>query len=101
MRGNNELWMTGALLETDLRFRYTAVFPNLIRDEIDFDATFVPIQDCTNAVAHKMVANYAQRLSPDQFALADGRAKEFTKKIISESVRYSQTKEFARQPFNA
>jgi hypothetical protein len=99
LRGNNELWMTGAMLATDLRFRYTAVFPNLIRDEIDFDATFVPIQDCTNAVAFKMVAYYAQRLSPDQFQLAESQAEKFTKKLVSESVRYSQVKEYARHPF--
>lgn len=101
MRGNNELWMTGALLATDLRLRYIAVFPDLIGDTIDFDATYVPIQDCTNAVAFKMVAYYAQRLSPDQFQLAESQAQKYTKKLISESVRFSQTKEYSRLPFNA
>lgn len=101
MRGNNELWMSGALQSVDLRLRYIAVFPDIVGDNIDFTATYVPIQDCTNAVAHKMVANYAQRLSPDQFSLADARAKEFTRKLISESVLNSQNKEFQRIPFNA
>ena len=99
MRGNNELWFNGAMLETDIRLRYTAVFPDLIGDEIDFDTTYVPIQDCTNAVAFKMVAYYAQRLSPDQFQLAESQATKFTKKMISESVLNSQTKQFAREPF--
>lgn len=99
VRGNNDLWMTGAMLETDIRLRYMAVFPDLIGDTIDFSNTFVPISDCTNAIAHKMAANYAQRLSPDQFQLADGRAKEFTKKMIAESVLNSQTKQFERRPF--
>lgn len=101
MRGNNELWMTGALLNVDLRLRYTAIFPDLVGDEIDFSTTYVPIQDCTNAVAFKMVAYYAQRLSPDQFQLAESQAQKYTKKLISESVRYSQTKEYSRIPFNA
>lgn len=101
MRGNNEMWMNGALLATDLRLRYMAVFPDIVGDSIDFSATYVPIQDCTNAVAHKMVANYAQRLSPDQFSLADSRAKEFTKKLITESILNSQNKQFSRQPFGA
>lgn len=101
VRGNNELWMTGATLATDLRLRYMAVFPDIVGDEIDFSATYVPIQDCTNAVAHKMVANYAQRLSPDQFTLADSRAKEFTKKLVMESVLNSQNKQFARQQFGS
>jgi hypothetical protein len=101
VRGNNELWMNGALLDTDLRLRYMAVFPDIIGDAIDFDTTYVPIQDCTNAVAFKMVAYYAQRLSPDQFSLAESQAQKFTKKLISESVLNSQTKQFERIPFGA
>lgn len=99
VRGNNELWFNGALLATDIRLRYVAVFPDIIGDEIDFNTTYVPIQDCTNAVAFKMVAYYAQRLSPDQFALAESQATKFTKKLVSESVLNSQTKEFSRIPF--
>jgi hypothetical protein len=99
VRGNNELWLSGATQAVDLRLRYVAAFPDIVGDNIDFSATYVPIQDCTNAVAHKMVANYAQRLSPDQFSLADSRAKEFTKKLVTESVRQSQNKEFERKPF--
>jgi hypothetical protein len=99
VRGNNELWMNGALLPTDLRLRYVAVFPDIIGDSIDFNTTYVPIQDCTNAVAFKMVAYYAQRLSPDQFSLAEAQAQKFTKKLITESVLNSQTKQFSRIPF--
>lgn len=99
VRGNNELWMNGALLATDLRLRYEAVFPDIIGDAIDFSNTYVPIQDCTNAVAFKMVAYYAQRLSPDQFSLAESQATKFTRKLISESVLNSQTKQFQRQPY--
>ena len=99
VRGNNEIWMNGALLDTDIRLRYTAIFPDIIGGEIDFDTTYVPIQDCTNAVAFKMVAYYAQRLSPDQFDLAEKQAQKFTKKLISESVLNSQTKQFSRIPF--
>lgn len=101
MRGNNDMWMNGALLAADVRLRYMAVFPDIVGDDIDFANTFVPIQDCTNAVAHKMVANYAQRLSPDQFSLADSRAKEYTKKLVSESVLNSQSKQFARIAFGS
>jgi hypothetical protein len=101
VRGNNELWMNGATLNTDLRLRYVAVFPDIIGDAIDFTTTYVPIQDCTNAVAFKMVAYYAQRLSPDQFQLAESQAAKFTKKLITESILNSQTKEFERKPFGA
>jgi hypothetical protein len=36
MRGNNELWLNGALLETDLRFRYEATWQDITGDNIDF-----------------------------------------------------------------
>lgn len=101
IRGNNELWMNGATLATDLRLRYMAVFPDIVGDSIDFSNTYVPIQDCTNAIAHKMVANYAQRLSPDQFSLADSRAEKYTNKLIAESVLNSQAKQFERINFGA
>lgn len=99
IRGNNELWFNGATLETDVRLRYMAVFPDIIGDSIDLNNTFVPIQDCTNAIAFKMVAYYAQRLSPDQFQLAESQAQKYTKKIINESVLNSQSKQFERINF--
>lgn len=101
VRGNNDLWMNGSLIETDLRLRYVAVFPDIIGGSIDFNTTYIPIQDCTNAVAFKMVAYYAQRLSPDQFSLAESQAQKFTKKLITESVLNSQTKEFERLAFGS
>jgi hypothetical protein len=101
VRGNNEIWLNGSLVNTDIRLRYVAVFPDIVGDSLDFNTTYVPIQDCTNAVAFKMVAYYAQRLSPDQFSLAESQAQKFTKKLISESVLNSQTKQFQRQEFGS
>lgn len=99
VRGQNELWFDGALLPVDLRIRYIATFPNIVTDDIDFSSTYVPIQDCTNAVAFKMVAYYAQRLSPEEFPLAEQQANKFTKKLRDESIRNSQNKEYQRLPF--
>jgi len=99
VRGQNEVWFNGALMPIDLRIRYVATFPNIIRDEIDFANTFIPIQDCTNAVAFKMAAYYAQRISPDQFSLAESQATKFTKKLKDDSIRNGQNKQFALIPF--
>jgi hypothetical protein len=101
MRAGNQMWFNGALQPADMRLRYMAIFPDIIGDSIDFSATFVPIQDCTNAVAMKMVAYYCQRLSPDQFSLAEQQAEKFTKKLINESILNSQLKEFQRLPFGS
>lgn len=99
VRGNNEIWMNGALQNADLRIRYMATFPDILGDNIDFATTFVPIQDCTNAIAFKMCAYYAFRLTPEQFQMAESQAEKYTKKLIAESVLNSQNKQFERQPF--
>lgn len=101
MRGNNELWMNGALLATDMRLRYEAVWQEITGDSSDFSTTFVPIQGSRNAIAFKMIAYYAERLSPDQFQIAEAQATKFTKKLTAKSVLNSQTKQFARQPFGS
>jgi len=99
VRGQNEVWFNGSLQAVDLRIRYAAVFPNIVGDNIDFRTTYVPIQGGTNALAQKMVANYSQRLSPEEFPIADSRATKFTKQLKDRSIRKSQNKEFQRIPF--
>lgn len=99
MRGPNEMWFNGALMPIDLRIRYVATFPDFIHDNIDFEHTWIPIQDSTNALAMKMVAYYAQRLSPDQFPIAESQAQKFTKKLKDDTIRNSQNKEFSAVPF--
>jgi hypothetical protein len=99
VRGNNELWFNGALLATDLRLRYEAVWQEITGSNVDFNTTYVPIQGSRNAIAFKMVAYYAQRLSPDQFQIAEAQAIKFTKKLAAKSVLNSQTKQFQRVPF--
>lgn len=97
VRGNNELWFNGAMLETDIRLRYEAIWQEITGDNVDFTTTFVPIQGSRNAIAFKMVAYYAQRLSPDQFQIAEAQAVKFTKKITAKSVLNSQTKQYERE----
>lgn len=99
VRGQNELWLSGASLATDLRLRYQAVFPDIVASDIDFSNTYVPLMDSTNAITQKMVANYCQRMSPEQYELADSRAKEFVGKMKAESILNSQSKEFERREF--
>jgi hypothetical protein len=99
VRGNNELWLNGALLETDLRLRYEATWQEITGTSVDFSTTFVPIQGSRNAIAFKMIAYYAERLSPDQFQIAEAQATKFTKKLTTKSVLNSQTKQFEREEF--
>lgn len=101
MRGNNELWMNGAMLATDLRLRYEATWQEITGDSVDFSTTYVPIQGSRNAIAFKMIAYYAQRLSPDQFQLAEAQAIKFTKKLTAKSVLNSQAKQFSNQPYGS
>lgn len=101
IRGNNELWFNGALLETDVRLRYEAGWQEITGTNVDFNTTFIPIQGSGTAIAFKMVAYYAQRLSPDQFQTAEAQAMKFTKKLTTKSVLNSQTKQFEREQFGA
>lgn len=101
VRGQNDVWFNGALQPIDLRIRYAGVFPNIVGDNIDFRTTYVPLQGSTNALAQKMVANYAQRLSPEEFPVADARAKEFVKQLKSRTIRKNQFKEYQRLPFGS
>lgn len=99
VRGQNEIWFNGALQPVDLRIRYIGVFPNIVGDNIDFSTTYIPIQKSLNALAQKMVANYAQRLSPEEFPIADARADKFVRQLKSRSIRNNQNKEYQRIPF--
>jgi hypothetical protein len=66
---------------------------------LDFASTFVPIIDCTDAVAWKTAAKYGVMLaSPNLKDLQDG-AKEQMFQLKQEHVRRAQGVEYHRIPF--
>lgn len=98
---NDNIWMVGALGTRDLRLRYWAALPQFFSQTLDFASTFVPIIDCTDAVAYKTAAKYALMLgSPNTKELQDG-AKEQMFQLKQEHVRRSQSVDYHRIPYGS
>lgn len=96
------IWMPGCTLQTDIRIRARIDFPTTYNvANLDFDTTYVPILNCADAVAAKMLVKYAIRFAPDMLAAAMQSEKEQMDKIFLETVRDLQKNENQRAEFGA
>src|ERR1700686_1350447 len=59
---NYNLNMVGSIQTRDIRLRYYGSLPTFFSATLDFTSTFVPIIDCTEAVAYKVAVMYARML---------------------------------------
>src|SRR5271154_2612663 len=59
---NYNVNMVGATQTNDLRLRYWGSLPTFYSDTLDFASTYVPIIDCTDALAYKIATMYARML---------------------------------------
>jgi hypothetical protein len=97
----DKIWMIGATQTNDLRLRYWAALPQFFSSTLDFASTFVPIIDCTDAVAYKTAAKYAASLgAPGAAALVD-MAKEQMFQLKMQHVRRSQSINYERIPYGS
>ena len=72
----DRIWTPGSTSTEDLRFRYWASLPQFFSPDLDFASTFVPIIDCTDAVAYKTAVKYARMLGSPGLADIANEAKE-------------------------
>jgi hypothetical protein len=94
------IWLPGSLQNRDIRLRYRMSLPAFYGTSIDFSTTYIPIIDCVDAVAYKVAAKYAMRLSSPEVASAmDALAKEQMQYLKNESVRQRQSIDYNRTPF--
>lgn len=97
---NDNIWMVGSTQTTDLRLRYYCSLPQFFSSNLDFKSTFIPIIDCTDAVAYKTAAKYAGALSPgpgaDKLAVD---AVEQMRQLKLANTRRKQSQEFHRTPY--
>lgn len=94
------VWMPGCTLSTDLRVRARISFPSTYNvNSLDFDTTYVPILNCGDAVAAKMLVRYAMRFAPDMLAAAKQEEKDQMDKLYLETVRQLQEGESMRSEF--
>lgn len=94
------MWMPGCLMQTDLRIRCRIEYPSFLNPAtINFASAYVPILGCANAVASKMMINYAMRFSPDLYGMAVSEEARQMDKLKLEVVRAMQLQENQRSEF--
>jgi hypothetical protein len=97
-----QIWMTGCLLETDLRIRARITYPTApYSSTLNFATAYVPILDSRNAIAAKMRIQYATRFAPEQYQLAIAEEMRMMDKLKLEVIRAMQANENQRAEFGA
>lgn len=98
---NDNIWMVGSTNTVDLRLRYWCALPQFFGATLDFASTFVPILDCTDAVAYKVAVKYAQMLGSPGLAELKGEAANQMFQLKNANVRRSQARDFQRQAYGS
>jgi len=95
----DKIWMVGSTVTNDLRLRYWCALPQFFSPTLDLSATFVPIIDCTDAVAYKTAYKYATMLGMPGAAGLNELAKEQMFQLKQQHVRRSQAIDYHRPPY--
>jgi hypothetical protein len=96
------IWMPGATQSVDLKIRGRIGYPvPLSPVNLNFETTYVPILDSTNAIAAKMRLLYSTRFAPDLYQVAVAEESRLMGKLKLECVRQLQAFENQRAEFGA
>lgn len=90
------IWMPGATLSVDLRLRYICSFADLAAPGIDWTQTFVPILDCSEAVAYKTALMVPGRLGGGSLEYAMMMEQKATFKLRQQVTRQRQYVDYQR-----
>ena len=99
------IWFNGSVVPIDIRLRYISTFVDLAAPDIDWSNTFIPIQDCQEAVADKIVLRYQRRqmaFAPDlQAVIPDliAQAKRSRLALVQQYMRSRQKTDFRVRAF--
>lgn len=96
---NDNLNLPGATTVRDLRLRYYCALPQFFSQTLNFDTTFVPIMDCTDAVAYKTAVKYARMLGSPGLADLAAEAKEQMFQLKNANTRRAQSVDYQRIPY--
>ena len=96
---NNNLNFRGATSVRDIMMRYYCSLPTFFSQTLDFSTTYVPVQDCTDAVAYMTAVKYARMLGSPGLAdlLAESKNQMF--QLKNANTRRMQHQDYARIPF--
>jgi hypothetical protein len=98
---NNNLNFCGATQNRDIRMRFYGTLPTFYSDTLDFETTYVPILDCTEAVAYKVAVKYARMLGSPGLQDLVGEAKEQMFQLKNAVTRRMQSVDYHRRPFGS
>lgn len=101
-RGNS-IYLHGSLLPMDYRIRYLATFIDLAAMGVSFPNTSIPISDCAETVADKIVLRYSRRLgsTESQNMIADliQQSDRSTTRLRQQVCRSQQRISYLMKPF--
>jgi hypothetical protein len=94
------LWFNGAIQNCDIRIRYRLKLPLFRGAAIDYTTTYIPVQECVNAVAYKTAAIIEDSLSnPDGAQKRDTQAGDFMFLLRNAKVRRAQGVQYHRPAY--
>jgi hypothetical protein len=96
---NSNLNFRGATQGVDIRMRYYCSLPQFFSQTLDFSSTFVPIPDCTDAVAYLTAVKYARMLGSPGLADLLAESKNQLFQLKNANIRRMQNEDFSRIPF--
>lgn len=98
---NDNVWMVGSTQTNDLRLRYWCALPQFFSSTLDFNATYVPIIDCVDAVAYKTAVKYATMLGSPGLNDLKLEATEQMRQLKLAHVRRAQSIDYSRIPYGS
>jgi len=96
---NNRLNFRGATQPVDIRIRYYCSLPQFFSSTMDFESTYIPVLDCTDAVAYKTAVKYARMLGSPGLADLAAEADRQMFQLKNANIRRMQHETIARIPF--
>jgi hypothetical protein len=85
------LWFNGAILPCDIRIRYRLKLPLFRGSAIDYTKTYIPVQNCVNAVAYKTAGIIEDSLgNPDVATKRGTEAADYMFLLRNSKVRRAQ-----------
>lgn len=98
----NQVWMPGAIIQTDIRIRCTIGFPSSFNvSTVNYSTTYIPLLNCADALAAKMKVAYAMRFAPGMLQEARNEEQLQMAKLYLETVRQKQGDENEREEWGA
>jgi hypothetical protein len=95
----NVINFMGATTQRDIRMRFYGSLPQFFSTTMDYNSTFVPIQDSADSIAFKTAVKYARMLGSPGLADLAAEAKEQMFQLKNATTRRAQSTNYKRSPF--